>query len=238
MSIDILVDNKVDKSIDTDPVDLSEFASMNDSVIRNQIIKYSRAFNTSGLSVGTSGNISVLTGTGFLITPSAIPYEELVPDDLVVMSREGSIISGRRNPSSEWRFHRKIYNERDDVTAVVHVHPPFATAIACTRQDIPAFHYMIARAGGDSIRCSEYATIGTEELSVNALNALQGRNSCLLANHGVIAVGTDLQSAFLMAQETEELAKHYTLCKLFGKPVLLDEKEMQRILEKFKNYGI
>ncbi len=210
---------------------------MNDSIVRKEIINIARSLNTTGLSAGTSGNISVLAGNNFLITPSGIPYEDLVPDDLVLMDRAGSIVSGHRKPSSEWRFHMDIYNKRDEVKAVVHVHPPYATAIACTRQDIPAFHYMVGMAGGNSIRCSEYATFGTEELSIKALDALQGRKACLLANHGVIAVGRDLKSAFIMAQETEELAKHYILSRQFGEPILLDGEEMQRILEKFKTYG-
>ena len=210
---------------------------MDDGELRRKIIDRARAFNTTGLSAGTSGNISVLNGETFLITPSGLPYEDLTPDDLVVLDRRGDVVSGHRKPSSEWRFHLDIYNERDDVKSVVHVHPPYATAIACTRQDIPAFHYMIARAGGDSIRCSEYATFGTAELSARALEALQGRNACLLANHGIIAVGTDLGSAFAMALDTEELAKHYFLSRQFGTPVVLDGEEMLRVLKKFRSYG-
>ena len=210
---------------------------MNDDALRIQIIEHARAFKTSGLSAGTSGNISVLCGDTVLITPSGLSYEDMKPVDLVVLDREGKVISGYRKPSSEWRFHRDIYNERDDVRAIVHVHPPYATAIACTREDIPAFHYMIARAGGDSIRCGQYATFGTAELSANVLKALHGRTACLLANHGAIAVGPDLPAAFAMAVETEELARHYYLSRQFGTPILLGEEEMARILEKFKSYG-
>lgn len=210
---------------------------MNDAVIRDEIIRIAREFNTTGLSAGSSGNISVLSGTTFLITPSRISYGDMTPEDLVIMDMEGTVISGSNQPSSEWRFHREIYRQRSDTGAVVHVHSPFATALACVRQDIPAFHYLVAGAGGDSIRCSEYATFGTEALSHNAVIALKERKACLLANHGMIAIGPDLQSAYKMAHAVEELAKHYYLSKQIGEPVLLGKDEMQRILEKFRTYN-
>lgn len=210
---------------------------MKDLLLRQEIIAIARQFNQTGLSVGTSGNVSVLKDKGILITPSGIPYQDLRSEDIVEMDTEGLIVSGNKQPSSEWRFHRDIYVNRMDTNAVVHVHSPYATAVACTRQQIPAFHYMIAIAGGDSIRCAEYATFGTEQLSKNALNALKDRQACLLANHGMITLGEDLESAFKMALEVEELAKQYFLSRQIGEPVLLNDAEMQINLEKFRSYG-
>ena len=153
------------------------------------------------------------------------------------MDLESEQLSGSLKPSSEWRFHQDLLNARSEVNAVIHVHSPYATAIACTRQDIPAFHYMIAIAGGDNIRCADYATFGTDELSKNAVQALTERNACLLANHGMIALGGSIQSAFRIAQEVENLAKQYWISRQLGKPVILDNAEMKLILEKFKSYG-
>jgi L-fuculose-phosphate aldolase len=206
--------------------------------IRRQIIRSTRAFAKSGLGVGTSGNISVRVPGGFLITPSGLPYEDTRPADIVLLDSAGRVRSGTLKPSSEWRFHRDIYDSRREVGAVVHVHSPFATALACTRRGIPAFHYMIAAAGGDSIRCAAYATYGSAALSRNALRALRGRRACLLANHGLIAIGADLRAAFQLAQEVEELARQYWIAKQGGRPVLLGAAEMKRVLRKFRDYGI
>ena len=206
-------------------------------MIRQEIIAAARLFNETGLSAGTSGNISVLMEGFFLITPSGIPYQDLVPEDIVEMDTEGVVISGARQPSSEWHFHRQIYISRMDANAVVHVHSPYATAIACTRQPIPAFHYQVAKIGGENIRCADYATFGTEELAINAITALEDRLACLLSNHGMIAVGTELKSALKTAQEVEELARQYYLSKQLGNPVILDEDEMQLNIEKFRSYG-
>lgn len=210
---------------------------MNSSKLRKQIIETAIAFNTSGLSVGTSGNLSVRTPQGYLITPTGIAYHQLKEIDIVEMDMQGNIIQGNLKPSSEWHFHQGIYQAREEINAIVHVHSDFATGIACTRQDIPAFHYMVAKAGGDSIRCAEYATFGSEALSENAVKALQGRDACLLANHGMIVLGEDLNSAYKLAEEVENIAKHYWISKQSGEPVLLDEKEMKLNIKKFKIYG-
>ena len=210
---------------------------MNEINLRKQIIETAIAFNTSGLSVGTSGNLSVRTSQGYLITPTGIPYHQLKEADIVEMDIQGNVIQGDLKPSSECHFHQGIYLAREEVNAIVHVHSDYATGIACTRQDIPAFHYMVARAGGDSIRCAEYATFGSEALSENALKALEERRACLLANHGMIALGEDLNSAYNLAEEVENIAKHYWLSKQSGEPVLLDDKEMEHNIEKFKTYG-
>ncbi len=210
---------------------------MNSSKIRKHIIETAIAFNTSGLSVGTSGNLSARTSQGYLITPTGIPYHQLKEADIVEMDLQGNVVHGDLKPSSEWHFHQDIYLAREEINAIVHVHSDYATGIACTRQDIPAFHYMVARAGGDSIRCAEYATFGTDALSQNAVKALQGRNACLLANHGMIALGESIDSAYKLAEEIENIAKQYCISKQLGEVVLLDSDEMKINLEKFKTYG-
>lgn len=204
---------------------------------RQQVIDTVRMYSTHGLGVGTSGNLSVRSDKGFLITPSGVPYTELKPDLLVELNETGEVISGELLPSSEWRFHKDIYLAHKEAEAIVHVHSPYATALSCTRRDIPAFHYMVAIAGGDSIRCADYATFGTAELSDNAVKALDKRKACLLANHGMIALGKDIPSAFKMTLEVEELAKQYYYSLQIGEPIILDKEEMDTVLEKFLTYG-
>jgi L-fuculose-phosphate aldolase len=208
-----------------------------DEQIKQEIIDTVRLYTVNGLGVGTSGNLSARTERGFLVTPTGVSYEALEPQLLVELNIEGEVIGGHLRPSSEWRFHRDIYFNREEAGAIVHVHSPFATAIACTRKSIPAFHYVIAIAGGDSIRCADYATFGTEELSNHVVKALVNRKACLMANHGMIALDKDIPSAFKMAIEVEELAKQYFYSMQIGDPIILDKKEMQINLEKFKSYG-
>ncbi len=210
---------------------------MKHAALCRDIIATVRSFTSLGLGVGTAGNVSVRVAGGLLITPTGIPYEELRPVDIVQLDLQGNVTSGSLAPSSEWRFHCDILARREDVGTIVHVHSAFATAIACTRRDIPAFHYMVAVAGGDSIRCAPYATFGTAALSRHGLRALRDRHACLLANHGQIALGADLPAALAMAQEVEELARQYWLSQQLRQPVLLDRKEMKTIVEKFKHYG-
>ena len=210
---------------------------MNDKKLRQRIIETAKQSNVSGLSYGTSGNLSARTLQGYLITPTGIPYQQLNEADIVKMDLQGNVVESDLKPSSEWHFHQDIYLAREEVNAIVHVHSAYATGLACTRQDIPAFHYMVARAGGDSIRCAEYATFGTEALSQNVVKALQGRNACLLANHGMIALGENIESAYKLAEEVENIAKQYCISKQFGEVVLLDDDEMKINLEKFKTYG-
>jgi L-fuculose-phosphate aldolase len=204
--------------------------------LRVRIIEAARRMNASGINQGRSGNVSVRVEGGFLVTPTGVPYERLNPPDLVFMRRDGQR-EGTYTPSSEWRLHRDIYEKRPEVGAVVHTHSPHATSIACLRRAIPAFHYEIAFAGGADIRCAEYATFGTQELSDYALRALDGRRACLLANHGVVAIGSDLEDAFSMADKVEALARLYGQALQVGEPVVLDDAEMARILERFKTYG-
>ncbi len=196
------------------------------------VVKLSR----SGLSRGTAGNVSVRSHDGFLITPTGVPSEKLTPMSMVEMDMEGRS-NGTFKPSSEWRFHMDIYAARPDVGAIVHTHAPFCTALACQELGIPAFHYMIAVAGGKDIRCSDYATFGTQELSDAALRALDGRKACLLGHHGMIATGGSLAAALKLADEVEELAEQYWRVLQIGAPKLIPDAEMDRVLEKFKTYG-
>ncbi len=203
----------------------------------DDLIRTVQSFHNMGLGVGTSGNASVRTDRNFMITPTGVEYDQLQPEALVTMNLEGEVIGGQLKPSSEWRFHRAIYAARSGINAIVHVHSPYATGIACTRTDIPPFHYMIALAGGNNIRCAEYATFGTEALSNNALAALQDRRACLLANHGQISLGVSLDEALKLAREVEHLAQQFWISSQFGTPVLLDDEEMRINLEKFGDYG-
>jgi L-fuculose-phosphate aldolase len=210
--------------------------------LRAELIATARGMNAVGLNRGTSGNVSVRCAEpsesseeGFLITPSALPYDETQAEDIVFMRFDGSH-AGRRRPSSEWRFHRDILAARNDAAVVLHAHAPFATSLACIGADIPAFHYMIALAGGDTIRCAPYATFGTQALSDFAVAALAERSACLLANHGLIVLGATLKSALALAVEVEALCEQYWRAKQVGTPRLLDCEEMQRVLAKFKDY--
>ena len=204
--------------------------------LREAMIATARRINTSGLNQGTSGNLSQRVEGGFLLTPTGMEYDALVPEDLVLMRMDGSH-EGRRAPSSEWRIHRDILVRRPEVGAVLHAHSMFCTTLACLRRGIPSFHYMVTAAGGADIRCAPYATFGTEELSHHAVEALEGRKACLLANHGMLALGKDLAGAFKLAVEVETLAAMYWRALQVGEPVLLDAAEMARVLEKFKTYG-
>jgi L-fuculose-phosphate aldolase len=204
--------------------------------LHKQLIETAVAMNTSGINRGTSGNLSIRTDTGFLITPSGMNYSKLVPGDIVAMNFEGEW-QGSNAPSSEWRIHRDIYLQREDALVIVHTHPTFCATLACLRKPIPAFHYMVAVAGGKDIRCSPYATFGTQELSNHVLAALEDRKACLMANHGVICIGRDLPGALALAVEVEQLAQIYYQCLVAGESVVLDDAEMERVLEKFKGYG-
>lgn len=204
--------------------------------LRKQIIATALKMNSPGINRGTSGNVSARWKSGFLITPSGLPYEETRPSDIVFVDAAGNA-NGKRAPSSEWRFHHDIYRSRDDTFAVVHTHSSFATTLACLGKDVPAFHYMIAVAGGDSIRCAPYATFGSQQLSTNALKALKNRKACLLANHGMITTGASLDKALALTVEVEALCEQYWRALQIGKPAILSAKEMRTVLRKFANYG-
>ena len=189
------------------------------------------------LTHGTSGNISVrLDERRFFISPSGMAYDSLETGDIPLMDLDGRWF-GQRRPSSEWRFHRDIFRSRAEIGAIVHTHSRHATALACTGRGIPAFHYMVALAGGCDIRCAPYYSFGTQALSDAAVAALTGRRSCLLANHGLIAIGADLPAALALAGEVENLAAQYCAALAVGGVRILDESEMCRVLEKFRTYG-
>ncbi|WP_153111684.1 class II aldolase/adducin family protein [Propionivibrio limicola] len=208
--------------------------------LRQQLIDTARRMAPAGLNRGTAGNVSVRAiengESGYLITPTGMAYEALTPADIVFMRMDGTPV-GPRQPSSEWRFHHDIYAARADAGAILHAHAPFATSLACLRRDIPPFHYMIARFGGDTIRCADYATFGTQELSDHALTALRDRCACLLANHGLLVFGHDLEQALALGVELEELCEQYWRACQLGAPVLLDNEEMAIVLAKFAGYG-
>ena len=189
-----------------------------------------------GINTGTSGNISARHGDGFLISPTGTPYDGLRPDQVVAMNWDGSF-AGEVLPSSEWRFHRDILRERPDLHAVVHTHSTHATAVSILGRDIPAIHYMIAAAGGASIRCAPYRIFGSQELADAALAALEGRRACLMAHHGVIAAETSIARALSLAVTVEELARQYLLCLPLGEPPVLSEREIAEVVEKFRTYG-
>jgi L-fuculose-phosphate aldolase len=187
-------------------------------------------------NVGASGNLSVRTREGLLITPSGIPYDQLGPASMVALDPAGAPL-GAGKPSSEWRFHCDIYRTIPAAGAIVHSHSPHATALACLGRAIPAFHYEVAFAGGADIRCADYATFGTQALSDNVLRALEGRQACLLANHGMLAYAENLDRAMALAAKVEQLARIYALCLAIGEPRLLDTAEMERIQDLFLDYG-
>ncbi len=204
--------------------------------LREVIIRTSLQMNSLGINTGKSGNVSARTESGFLVTPTGIPYDKTRPGQIVAMGMDGSH-EGSTLPSSEWRFHRDIYAARADVNAIVHTHAAYATTLACMDRDIPSFHYMVAAAGGNDIRCAPYATFGTQELSDLALAALRDRNACLLSHHGMIACGPDLDKALALAVEVETLARMYWQALQIGEPELLSDEEMATVLKKFATYG-
>jgi L-fuculose-phosphate aldolase len=208
---------------------------MSEQELRHQLVATARRMNDAGLNQGRSGNLSHRTTDGLLITPSGLAYEAMTGEDIVRVGFDGSI-DGTRAPSTELPLHREILSARPEVSAVLHAHPVHATALASLRRPIPAFHYMVAVAGGDSIRVADYAAFGTEELSRHAVAALEGRTACLLANHGLVALGATLDEAFDVAREMETLAAMYVAALAAGEPVLLSAAEMADVLPRFERY--
>jgi L-fuculose-phosphate aldolase len=203
---------------------------------RRSIIDACREMNRLGINQGTSGNISLRHADGMLITPTSVPYATMRPDQIVFMKLDGGFDTKQR-PSSEWRFHRDILKARAEVNAVVHAHPPYATVLAIMGMEIPPIHYMIACAGGDTIRCAPYATFGTEELSQAAVAALEDRSACLLAHHGMIVVGPSLAKAMWLAVEVETLARQYHGCLQIGTPPKLSKAEIENVRARMPGYG-
>jgi L-fuculose-phosphate aldolase len=208
--------------------------------LRAKLILTAQEMNRSGINQGASGNLSLRRGDGMLITPSGLPYDRLEPADIIFLPLDcgdAPVTEGSRKPSSEWRIHRDVYRARPEALAILHAHPVHCAALACLHQSLPAFHYMVAVAGGRDIRCAPYATFGTQALSDHVLAALESRRACLMANHGLLCLGTGLRSALALAVEIEALARTYLLCLSVGEPAILDDAEMDRVLEKFKDYG-
>jgi L-fuculose-phosphate aldolase len=217
-----------------------------DRSLPQDLIDSACALADSGLNRGTAGNLSVRTpfaaatsdksAAGFLITPTGMPYPSLTPDDVPWIGFDGRPL-GRRKPSSEWRLHHDIYLAKPEVGAIVHAHSPFATSLACLRCEIPPFHYMIARFGGDTVRCADYALFGTQALSDATVRAMQERSACLLANHGMVVAGKDLPTALAAAIELETLCEQYWRALQVGSPVLLSKAEMAEVFVQFADYG-
>jgi L-fuculose-phosphate aldolase len=204
--------------------------------IKAEIIKYSKMLNSKKLSALRSGNISVRYNDGFLITPSGKKYSSLKIKDIIYVSLDGKFDKKKGIPSSEWQFHQDIYKNKTEAKAIVHAHSTNATAVSTHKRKIPAFHYMIAVAGGHDIKCAKYATYGTRELSKNILKALKSRKACLISNHGQIAFEENLSKAFELAEEVENISLQYITSLKLGKPKILSLKEMKKVLSKAKNY--
>ena len=213
--------------------------------LKKELIKYALKLNSTNLSPLRSGNVSARVTKdnveGFYLTPSGKRYEDLVPEDIVFLSIKEEydnlkLFNSSLNPSSEWRFHQDIYRKKKEAKAIVHAHSPHATAVSSHGKSVPAFHYMVALAGGDDIKCSEYATFGTNELSINILKALEKRKACLMSNHGQVAFGTNLKQAFELAEEVENICHQYIIALKIGNPKILSWAEMNKILDKIKHY--
>ncbi|MBT4108626.1 MAG: class II aldolase [Pelagibacterales bacterium] len=208
--------------------------------LKKEVIKYAKKLNSTNLSILRSGNISLRAKfkniEGFLITPSGRKYETLLPKEIVFVSLDGNYDKDGLKPSSEWKFHQDIYLEKNEANAIVHAHSLYATSLSVHGKLIPAFHYMVALAGGHDIKCSKYATFGTRELSCNIIKALKDRRACLMSNHGQVAYGDDLGKAFELAEEVENLCHQYSEAKKIGNPNILSKKEMISVLKKIKNY--
>lgn len=202
---------------------------------RQQLAEATQQTVAAGLNQGSSGNLSIRVDQGFLITPSALPAEKITAENIVFMNMTGEA-EGTIRPSSEWRFHLDIYQQRADAGAVLHAHSTWCTTLACLHRDIPAFHYMVAVAGGDDIRCAPYATFGTQALSDHALQALQNRKACLLANHGLLCLDTDLETVIALAEEVESLAQIYTQVLQTGSEKILSQDDMKIVIAKFSQY--
>ena len=216
--------------------------SQNDLFMRDErelIVKYGKKLITSGLTIGTGGNLSIFNKEqGYMaISPSGIDYFEMLPEDVVILDLNGILVDGSLKPSSEYEMHAVVYRNRNDVAAMIHTHALYATTISCLRWDLPAVDYLVAHAGGKDIKCAEYATYGTAELAINALKGMEDRKAVLLANHGINVVGTTMEEAFATTEQLEFCARLYWQAKSIGEPVILNDQEMKMMVERFKGYG-
>jgi len=214
-----------------------------DLALREALVATARKLDAQGLNRGSTGNLSVrasaddIAALSFWVTPTGMPADEMGAGDLVRMGMDGTVLTGDWAPSTEWPFHRAVYAARADLQAVVHLHSPYATALACLRRGLPAFHYMVAVAGGDSVSCTPYHLFGTQELSQAVAAAFADRNACLMANHGLVAAGTGLAHAAKVAVEVEALCGIYLQALTVGEPVLLSKAQMNEVIERFRSYG-
>jgi L-fuculose-phosphate aldolase len=205
--------------------------------LRDELVATARRMSELGLSPGTTGNVSVRTARGFVVTPSGMAYDQLRGDDAVAIDLDGTIHPGQRTPSTEWRLHRDILAARPDTQAIVHTHSLYCTTVACLRRPIPAVHYMIVLGGGDEIPCAEYATFGTAELASSVVRALGRGRACLMANHGMVALGDSLAGALRLAADIETLAAQYWHAAQLGQPHVLPHDELDRVRHQFAGYG-
>ncbi len=205
--------------------------------LRDDLVRTARKMSELGLTPGMSGNVSVRSPAGVLVTPSGMPYSDLIGDDMVEIKPDGSQKPGQRTPTTEWRLHLDILGARQDVGAIVHTHSLFCTTLSMLRRPIPAVHYMIVLAGSDAIPCAEYATFGSPQLALNAVTALRGGAACLLANHGMVALGSTLAEALRLAAEVETLAAQYWHAAQVGSPHILDGEELGKVRQRFAEYG-
>jgi L-fuculose-phosphate aldolase len=205
--------------------------------LRDELVQTAKRMSALGLTPGMSGNVSVRNGAAMLVTPSGMPYPELVADDAVDVAMDGAVKPGQNTPTSEWQLHRDILGARQDVQAIVHTHSLFSTSLSMLRREIPAVHYMVVLAGSDAIPCAEYATFGSAKLALNAVSALRGANACLLANHGMVALGSSLAQALRLAAEVETLAAQYWHAAQLGTPHVLDRQELLEVRDRFNQYG-
>ena len=205
---------------------------------RQLIVEYGKKLITSNLTTGSGGNLSIFNRQENLIAikPSGMDYMVMKPDDVVVVTPDGTIVEGTKTPSSEIRFHLALLNKRSDINAVVHTHQVYATTIACMNWELPAVHYLVGFSG-NKVPLAKYATFGSQELSDNILAAIGDYNACLMANHGIVAVGATIDSAFSTAEELELVSRLYYQTKCIGEPAILSDEEMKTIGEKFKTYG-
>jgi L-fuculose-phosphate aldolase len=210
---------------------------VSETAARREVLETALAMSRRGLSPGRSGNVSRRWADGMLITPSGMPYDSLVAADIVFVDGEGRVPSGQRKPSSEWRFHLSAYGARPDMGGIVHTHSMHATVLACAGKPIPAFHYMVAIAGGVDIPIVPYATFGTDELARHVARGLAHRDACLMANHGQIALGASCAQALELAAEVETLAEQYWKVLCLGKPIVLGAAEMAEVVQRFASYG-
>lgn len=210
---------------------------MNDELeLRTEIVQACLSMSRLGINKGTAGNVSIRYGNGFLISPTGLPYDKMTPEHIVAMNWDGTF-TGDVLPSSEWRFHRDILKARSDLNAIVHTHSTYATAISILHRDIPALHYLIAGAGGPTIRCAPYELFGTQALADHVVKALEGRRACLMAHHGVIAAHVSVARALALAILVEELAEQYLLCLRVGEPPVLSEEQIAEVAERLHTYG-